>query len=94
VSEIRHEHVSSYNWKAKYAGLTVSELQRLKTLEEENRRLKQIVAEQALAARHILDKLATEEESVLPIVDDGGRLKIRTSDPSLIRGESRGGSGT
>jgi len=32
-----------YNWKAKYAGLTVSELKRLKALEEENRRLKQIV---------------------------------------------------
>jgi len=37
-----------YNWKRKYAGLTVSDLKRLKTLEAENRRLKQIVAEQAL----------------------------------------------
>jgi putative transposase len=37
-----------YNWKAKYGGLTVSEAKRLKTLEEENRRLKHIVAEQAL----------------------------------------------
>jgi putative transposase len=37
-----------YNWKVKYAGMTVSELRRLKTLEVENRRLKQIVAEQAL----------------------------------------------
>ena len=34
-----------YNWKAKYA-LTVSELKRLKSLEDENRRLKQIVAHQ------------------------------------------------
>jgi len=40
-----------YNWKAKYAGLTVSELKRLKALEEENRRLKQIVGEQALDIR-------------------------------------------
>jgi putative transposase len=39
---------SYYNWKAKYAGLTVSDLRRLKALEAENRRLKQIVAEQAL----------------------------------------------
>ena len=39
---------SYYNWKARYAGLTVSDLRRLKTLEAENRRLKQIVAEQAL----------------------------------------------
>ena len=37
-----------YNWKAKYGGLTVSEVRRLKALEEENGRLKHIVAEQAL----------------------------------------------
>lgn len=37
-----------YNWKAKYGGLTVSEARRLKALEDENRRLKSIVAEQAL----------------------------------------------
>jgi putative transposase len=37
-----------YNWKAKYGGLTVSEARRLKALEDENRRLKHIVAEQAL----------------------------------------------
>jgi putative transposase len=37
-----------YNWKAKYGGLTVSEARRLKALEDENNRLKRIVAEQAL----------------------------------------------
>ena len=37
-----------YKWRAKYAGLTVNELKRLRVLEEENRRLKQIVAEQTL----------------------------------------------
>ena len=37
-----------YNWKAKYGGLTISEVKRLKALEEENRRLKHIVADQAL----------------------------------------------
>lgn len=36
------------NWKAKYAGMTVSDLRRLKALEAENRRLEQLVAEQAL----------------------------------------------
>jgi hypothetical protein len=40
-----------YNWKTRYASLTVSELKRLKALEEENRRLKQIVAEQTLDNR-------------------------------------------
>ena len=48
-----------YNWKAKYAGLTVSELKRLKSLEDENRHLKQIVAQQALdnwALKELLSK--------------------------------------
>ena len=37
-----------YNWKAKYGGLTVNEARRIRFLEDENRRLKHIVAEQAL----------------------------------------------
>jgi putative transposase len=40
-----------YRWKSKYGGMSVSEVRRLKALEEENRRLKQIVGEQALAIR-------------------------------------------
>jgi len=47
-----------YNWKAKYAGLTISELKRLKSLEEENRRLKQIVGEQALDIRALKELLS------------------------------------
>ena len=37
-----------YNWKAKYGGLTVSEAKRLKTLEDENRKLKKLLAEAKL----------------------------------------------
>ncbi len=37
-----------YNWKAKYGGMGVSEIRRLKQLEDENRRLKQIVADLTL----------------------------------------------
>ena len=37
-----------YNWKKKYGGLGVSELRRLKQLEEENRKLKQLVADLSL----------------------------------------------
>jgi putative transposase len=40
-----------YKWKAKYNGMTVSDLRKMKALEEENRRLKHIVAEQALDIR-------------------------------------------
>lgn len=37
-----------YKWKAKYGGLELSDARRLKGLEEENRKLKRIVADQAL----------------------------------------------
>lgn len=37
-----------YKWKAKYGGLELNELKRLKALEEENRRLKHIVADLTL----------------------------------------------
>ena len=37
-----------YNWKARFAGMTIADVKRLKVLEEENRRLKSIVAEQVL----------------------------------------------
>jgi putative transposase len=37
-----------YRWKAKYAGMEVSDARRLRELEDENRRLKKLVAEQAL----------------------------------------------
>ena len=49
-----------YNWKTKYAGMTVSELRRLKTLEAENRRLKQIVAEQTLDMQTLKELLAKD----------------------------------
>ena len=37
-----------YRWKKKYGGMEPSEARRLKELEEENRRLKRLVADQAL----------------------------------------------
>jgi putative transposase len=40
-----------YNWKAKYGGMTASDLKKLKQYESENRKLKQMVAEQALDIR-------------------------------------------
>ncbi len=40
-----------YKWKDKFGGMTVSEARRLRSLEQENGRLKQIVADQALDIR-------------------------------------------
>ena len=47
-----------YNWKAKYGGLTVSEARRLKSLEEENRRLKKMYAEAQLSADLLKEALS------------------------------------
>src|SRR5439155_1144458 len=44
-----------YNWKRKYGGMEVSEARRLRALEDENRQLKRIVAEQALDNRVLKD---------------------------------------
>ena len=52
VAQITREHGVSeatfYNWKSKYGGMQVSEVKRLKDLEEENRRLKKMYAELSL----------------------------------------------
>ena len=40
--------VTFYRWKAKFSGMQVSDAKRLRQLEEENRRLKHMVADQAL----------------------------------------------
>jgi putative transposase len=52
LDELSRQHgfskTSFYKWKAKYAGMSVSELKRMKELEEENRRLKQMYANLSL----------------------------------------------
>jgi putative transposase len=47
-----------YNWKKKYGGLGVSELRHLKQLEEENRKLKQLVADLSLDKKMLQDVLS------------------------------------
>jgi len=47
-----------YRWKAKYGGMGVSEAQRLKGLEDENRRLKKLLAESMLDVAALKDLLA------------------------------------
>jgi putative transposase len=62
VSELCRQHGISdatfYTWRSKYGGLEISEMRRLRQLEEENRRLKSIVADQALDIRALKDVLS------------------------------------
>jgi putative transposase len=46
-----------YNWKSKYGGMTVSEAARLRTLEDENRRLKKLLAKSMLDVSALKDLL-------------------------------------
>jgi len=63
VADLTRKHgileATLYNWKAKYGGLDVSEAKRLKALEDENVKLKKILADQMLetaALRELLSK--------------------------------------
>ena len=62
VKEITRRHgvseQSFYRWKAKYAGLEVSELRRLKELEAENAKLKKLLAEAHLDNAALKDVLS------------------------------------
>ena len=59
VNDICREHGISqgtfYNWKSKYGGMEASDIKRLKELEDENRRLKQMYAELCLDNRILKD---------------------------------------
>ncbi len=61
AEEIRRMGISEqtfYRWKSKYGGLGVGELRRLKQLEDENRKLKQLVADLSLDKHILQDVLA------------------------------------
>lgn len=62
VAQITREHGISeatfYNWRAKYGGMQISEVKRLKELEDENRRLKKMYAELSLQNEIIKEALS------------------------------------
>lgn len=59
VKEVCREYGMSdatyYNWKSKYGGMGASDIKRLKELEQENRRLKQMYADISLENRALKD---------------------------------------
>ncbi|WP_409997237.1 IS3 family transposase [Bradyrhizobium cosmicum] len=86
-----------YNWKAKYGGMDVSEAKRLKQLEEENAKLKKLLAEQMLdaaALRELLFKKmvgpAAQREAVAHLqaelgVSERRACSIISADRKMIR---------
>lgn len=59
IEELCRKHGIStatyYKWKDKYAGMTLADIKRLKQLEDENRRLKQMFANQSLEIAMLKD---------------------------------------
>jgi len=47
-----------YNWRSKYGGMEVSDARKLRALEEENRKLKKLLAESALDVATLKEMLA------------------------------------
>ena len=64
IAELCRRHgiteTTFYRWRKKYGGLDGTEARRLKQLEDENRRLKRIVADQALNLQVLKDVLGKE----------------------------------
>lgn len=57
VQKLGVSEATFYNWKKKYGGLSVTEVRRLKQLEDENARLKKIVADLSLDKEMLQDVL-------------------------------------
>lgn len=62
IADLSRQHGVSdatlYNWRKKYGGMTVSDARRLKELEEENSKLKRLLADQLLANQVLKDVAA------------------------------------
>ena len=88
--ELGVSEATIYTWKSKYGGMEVSEAQRLKRLEEENRRLKHLVADLSLD-KEVLKAVITKNGWSLPAAgaDPGHRTGDRNRDHR--RGRQRSG---
>lgn len=64
INELCRRHgiteTTFHRWRRKYGGLQVNEAKRLKALEEENRQLKRLVADQALNLQVVKDLLGKQ----------------------------------
>jgi putative transposase len=69
VPELCREHGMSsatfYKWRSKFGGMDASLMARMKELEEENRRLKKMYAEERLKAEIVAEALAKKHDTTL-----------------------------
>jgi hypothetical protein len=91
-----HAGAALYRWKAKYGGMEVSEARRLRALEEENRQLKHIVAEQAVDIRALKAVVAKSGEPAAAARGGAGDAGGSRAEPATrlwadgtLRGTSR-----
>lgn len=91
VKEVCREYGISdatyYNCKARYGGVEVSDIKRMKELEEENRRLKQMFAD--LSLEHTILKDIVEKSCKAGCATRTGRLRQSTARCQLANGLSR-----
>ena len=68
VAEVCRKHGVSeatfYNWRSRYGGMEVSDARRLKSLEEENRKLKKLLAESALDNATLKEMLTVRRQII------------------------------
>ena len=68
-----------HRWKKRFAGLGIAELRRLRTLEEENRKLKQLVADLSLDKKMLQDVLSKNFEARGQACSGAGRTGVLSS---------------
>ena len=77
VADLCRKHgvsdASIYKWKAKFGGMDVSEAKRLRTLEDENTRLKRLLADAMLDNAALKDLLGTHVRKVAVIDEEAGK---------------------
>ena len=76
-----------YKWRSKFGGMDASLMSRLKELDDENRRLKKMYAEERLKAEIITEAMAKNGDAICPPGDgDQGRCSLRHIHPSGLPG--------
>jgi putative transposase len=64
--ELGMSSTTFYQWRAKFGGMDVSMMSRMKALEEENRRLKKMYLEDKLKAEFVAEALEESGEAISP----------------------------